>query len=111
MATFHHARSSAAIFPANVPWTVGSTRMCTFSGAKEKSASSSKSPCRRTLCIRGPNLRSGVAGGARFAYSLGDGFTPDALVALASGYALTQYNEELNEDLRLVKGQMAQGRH
>ena len=45
-------------------------------------------------------------GAARFVYSLGDGFQPEDLAALAGGYWLKQYHDEMHEDLRLIKGSM-----
>ena len=37
---------------------------------------------------------------------MGDGFQPEDVLSLASGYWLKQYHEEMQEDLRLVKGSM-----
>ena len=45
-------------------------------------------------------------GAARFLYNLGDGFQPEGVLSLASGYWLKQYHDEMQEDLRLVKGSM-----
>jgi len=51
--------------------------------------------------------RSAFWGGlARFAANLGDGFQPEDLLALASGYWIKQYHDELSEDLRQIKGSM-----
>ena len=52
--------------------------------------------------------RSAFWGGvARFAANLGDGFQPEDLVALASGYWIKQYHDELQEDLKQIKGTMS----
>ena len=45
-------------------------------------------------------------GAARFAYNLGDGFQPEDLTALATGYWMKQYHDEMEEDLRLIKTNM-----
>ena len=45
-------------------------------------------------------------GAARFFYNLGDGFQPEGVLSLASGYLVKQYNDEMQEDLRLIKGSM-----
>jgi len=51
--------------------------------------------------------RSAFWGGAvRFLYNLGDGFQPEGVLSLASGYWLKQYHDEMQEDLRPVKGSM-----
>ena len=44
---------------------------------------------------------------ARFAANLGDGFQAEDLLALASGYWIKQYHDELNQDLKQNKGSMS----
>ena len=42
----------------------------------------------------------------RFAWELGDGLQPQDLLALASGYLAKEYHDELDEDLKQIKGSM-----
>jgi hypothetical protein len=52
--------------------------------------------------------RSAFWGGvARFAANLQDGFQAEDVLALASGYWVKQYHDELSEDLQQIKGSMA----
>ena len=52
--------------------------------------------------------RSAFWGGvARFAANLQDGFQAEDVLALASGYWVKQYHDELSEDLKQIKGSMA----
>ena len=46
-------------------------------------------------------------GAARFIYNLGDGFQPEDVLSLASGYWVKQYNDEMLEDLRMIKASMS----
>ena len=45
-------------------------------------------------------------GAARFVWELGDGFQPADLAALMSGYWLKEYHNELEEDLKMIEGDM-----
>jgi len=42
----------------------------------------------------------------RFAWELGDGLQPQDVLALASGYLAKEYHDELDEDLKQIKGSM-----
>ena len=61
----------------------------------------------RLPCPLGRAVPSGAVV-ARFAGRIyGDGFQAEDVLALASGYWVKQYHEELNEDLKQIKGSMA----
>ena len=52
--------------------------------------------------------RSAFWGGvARFAANLQDGFQAEDVLALASGYWVKQYHDELNADMKGIRGSMA----
>ena len=42
----------------------------------------------------------------RFAWELGDGLQPQDVLALVSGYLAKEYHDELDEDLKQIKGSM-----